>query len=77
MVSVTIDGLPVQANHWHAALAAEMGYIYVDTGAMYRAIGLRMPCALAKDPKDNEAVNALLPEIELHFASIDGEQHIY
>ena len=30
-----------------------------------------------KDPADNEAVNALLPEIELHFAFIDGEQHIY
>ena len=30
-----------------------------------------------KDPKDNEAVNTLLPEIKLHFAFIDGEQHIY
>ena len=57
-------------------LAAEMGYIYVDTGAMFRTIGLYALRA-DKDPKDNEAVNALLPEIELHFAFIDGEQHVY
>ena len=30
-----------------------------------------------KDPKDNEAVNALLPNITLEFAFIEGEQHIY
>ena len=30
-----------------------------------------------KDPKDNAAVDALLPEIELRLASIAGEQHIY
>ena len=39
-------------------LAAEMGYIYVDTGAMFRTIGLYALRA-GKDPKDNEAVNAL------------------
>ena len=53
-----------------------MGYIYVDTGAMYRAIGLYALRA-GKDPKDNDAVNALLPQIELRLASIEGEQHIY
>ena len=53
-----------------------MGYIYVDTGAMFRTIGLYALRA-GKDPKDNAAVNALLPEIELHFAFIDGEQHMY
>lgn len=57
-------------------LAAELGYIYVDTGAMYRAIGLYALRA-GKDPKDNAAVDALLPEIELRLASIAGEQHIY
>ena len=77
MVSVAIDG-PAGAGKSTLArrLAAELGYIYVDTGAMYRAIGLYALRA-GKDPKDNEAVNALLPEIELRFAFIDGEQHIY
>ena len=76
MVSVAIDG-PAGAGKSTLArrLAAEMGYIYVDTGAMFRTIGLYALRA-DKDHKDNEAVNALLPEIELHFAFIDGEQHV-
>ena len=77
MVSVAIDG-PAGAGKSTLArrLAAEMGYIYVDTGAMYRAIGLYALRA-GKDPKDNAAVNALLPQIKLRLASIEGEQHIY
>ena len=77
MISVAIDG-PAGAGKSTLArrLAAELGYIYVDTGAMFRAIGLYALRA-GKDPDDTEAVNALLPEIELHLASIDGEQHIY
>lgn len=77
MVSVAIDG-PAGAGKSTLArrLAAELGYIYVDTGAMYRAIGLYALRA-GKDPKDNAAVDALLPEIELQLASIAGEQHIY
>ena len=43
---------------------------------MFRTIGLYALRA-GKDPKDNEAVNALLPEISLKFAFIEGEQHIY
>ena len=77
MVSVAIDG-PAGAGKSTLArrLAAELGYIYVDTGAMYRAIGLYALRA-GKDPKDNAAVDALLPEMELRLASIAGEQHIY
>ena len=55
MVSVAIDG-PAGAGKSTLArrLAAELGYIYVDTGAMYRAIGLYALRA-GKDPKDNAA----------------------
>lgn len=77
MVSVAIDG-PAGAGKSTLArrLAAEMGYIYVDTGAMFRTIGLY---ALRKgvDPKDNATVNTLLPEVGLRVDCIDGEQHIY
>ena len=77
MVSVAIDG-PAGAGKSTLArrLAAEMGYIYVDTGAMFRTIGLY---ALRKgvDPKDNAEVNTLLPEIDLRVDCIDGEQHIH
>ena len=77
MISVAIDG-PSGAGKSTLArrLAAELGYIYVDTGAMFRTIGLYALRA-GKDPKDNEAVNALLPEISLRLDSVDGEQHIY
>ena len=77
MVSVAIDG-PAGAGKSTLArrLASDLGYIYVDTGAMYRTIGLYALRA-GKAPKDNEAVNALLPEISLRLATLDGEQHIY
>ena len=77
MVSVAIDG-PAGAGKSTLArrLASDLGYIYVDTGAMYRTIGLYALRA-GKDPKDNEVVNALLPEISLRLATLDGEQHIY
>ena len=77
MISVAIDG-PAGAGKSTLArrLAADLGYIYVDTGAMYRAIGLYALRA-GKDPKDNAAVDALLPEITLRLASVEGEQHIY
>ena len=77
MISVAIDG-PAGAGKSTLArrLAADFGYIYVDTGAMFRTIGLYALRA-GKDPKDNEAVNALLPNITLEFACIEGEQHIY
>ena len=77
MISVAIDG-PAGAGKSTLArrLAGELGYIYVDTGAMYRTIGLYALRA-GKDPKDTEAVNALLPSIRLRLASVEGEQHIY
>ena len=61
MISVAIDG-PAGAGKSTLArrLAADFGYIYVDTGAMFRTIGLYALRA-GKEPKDNEAVDALLP----------------
>ena len=77
MITVAIDG-PAGAGKSTLArrLAADFGYIYVDTGAMFRTIGLYALRA-GKEPKDNEAVDALLPNITLEFAFIEGEQHIY
>ena len=77
MISVAIDG-PAGAGKSSLArhLAADLGYIYVDTGAMFRTIGL-YAMRQGVDPKDNAAVNALLPKITLRVECIDGEQHIY
>ena len=77
MISVAIDG-PAGAGKSSLAkrLARDLGYIYVDTGAMYRAVGLYALRAGA-DPADRAAVTALLPGIRLRLAVVDGAQHIY
>lgn len=77
MISVAIDG-PSGAGKSTLAkrLAKELGYVYVDTGAMFRAIGL-YTLRQGKQPSDAQAVKELLPQITLTLASIDGAQHIY
>lgn len=76
MVSVAIDG-PSGAGKSSMAkrLAAELGYTYVDTGAMYRSVGLYALRA-GKDPADNSAVEDLLPQIHLDILLKDGTQHV-
>ena len=78
MISIAIDG-PSGAGKSSLSrrLAAELGYIYVDTGAMYRTIGLYVLRSGA-DTEDEDAVAALLPGIRLegmftHFARADEQ----
>ena len=76
MISVAIDGPSGDGKSSLARrLAADLGYTYVDTGAMYRAIGLYARRAGA-DTKDAAAVEALLPRIKLDIRLQDGAQHI-
>ena len=77
MISVAIDG-PSGAGKSSLAkrLAKDLGYVYVDTGAMYRSIGLYAVRA-GVDPKDEATVTALLPQIKLAIRLVDGAQHIY
>ena len=76
--SVAIDG-PSGAGKSTIArrVSEEFGFIYVDTGAIYRTVGLA--AALRKlDPKDKAAVVAMLPEIGIRLAyGEDGLQHMY
>lgn len=77
MVSIAIDG-PSGAGKSTLAkrLAKELGYIYVDTGAMYRSIGL-YALRQGVDPKNADAVQGLLPDIQLDIRLQDGSQHVY
>lgn len=77
MISVAIDG-PSGAGKSTLArrLAADLGCTYVDTGAMYRAVGL-YAVRSGIDPRDAPAVQALLPDIRLDIRLLDGTQHIY
>ena len=76
--SVAIDGPPGAGKSTIARrISEEFGFIYVETGAIYRTVGLA--AALRKlDPKDKAAVVAMLPEISIRLAyGEDGLQHMY
>lgn len=59
------------------AVAKELGITYVDTGAIYRVIGLAA-FRNGIDPKDADAVRALLPRLDIAMRyGEDGLQHMY
>lgn len=76
MIQIAIDG-PAGAGKSTIArrVAAQIGFIYVDTGALYRAVGLFMLRAGA-DPADAAAVVPLLPRVSLSLAFVHGEQRV-
>ena len=68
MFAVAIDG-PAGAGKSSVAKAAakELGFVYVDTGAIYRTIALHV-LRQGVDPHDAPAVEALLPQIQVGLA---------
>lgn len=76
--SVAVDGPSGAGKSTLAkAIARELGIVYVDTGAMYRSIGLHIR-EKGIDPQDAAAVIAALPEIHIDMDySGDGTQHMY
>lgn len=73
--AIAIDG-PSGAGKSSLAkrLAAAFGFIYVDTGAIYRTVGL---AAQRKgiDPKNEDDVKAILPELDISMSyNESGEQ---
>jgi cytidylate kinase len=76
--AIAIDG-PSGAGKSSLArkLAAEFKFIYVDTGAIYRTVGLAAYRANV-DRKDEAAVAALLPNISITMGYNEaGEQRMY
>ena len=58
------------------AIAAKLGILYVDTGAIYRTIGYAVK-RRGIEPRDEAAVRAILPELEIGMRyEADGEQHM-
>ncbi len=77
-IAVAIDGPSGAGKSTLARMTAKhFGFIYVDTGALYRTVGLYVLRSGA-DPKDADAVTALLPKInvELGYDS-EGVQRMY
>jgi len=77
MFNIAIDG-PAGAGKSSIAraAAANLGFIYVDTGALYRTVAL---AALKRGLKseDKEEIIALLPAIEVSMGFVDGEQRVF
>ena len=75
--NVAIDG-PAGAGKSSIARAAakELGFIYVDTGALYRAVGV-YGLRNGIDNKNAEAVAGMLPHISVELKFRDGVQHVY
>ena len=76
--SIAIDG-PSGAGKTSLAklLGVKLGFLRVDTGAMYRAIGLNA-WRNGVDPSDAAAVEALLPNTEISLSyDPEGTQHVW
>ena len=75
-ISVAIDGPSGAGKSTVArAAAAKLGYVYVDTGAMYRSIGLAV-CRRGIAGEDTAGIIATLPEISIQLTYQDGAQHV-
>ena len=77
MIQIAIDG-PGGAGKTtlSKAIAKKLGIVYVDTGAMYRTVGLYVRDH-GYSYEDTAAVISLLPEIHIEVRFEDGVQNIY
>lgn len=75
--SIAIDG-PGGAGKSTIAkiIAKKLGIIYIDTGAMYRAVGL---FAVRKgiDTLDSDALSSVLEEVDIDIENTGGEMRIF
>ncbi len=76
MLNIAIDG-PSGAGKSTVAkeVAARRGMLYLDTGALYRTVALRV-LESGADTHDEAAVEALLPGTEISLRFTDGEQRV-
>ena len=77
MIAVAIDGPAGAGKSTIARRAAkELGFLYVDTGALYRAVGLFM-LERGVDPGDAEAVCPLLKGVSVDLNYRGGAQRVF
>lgn len=77
VMNIALDG-PSGAGKSTLAkeLARRLDIVYVDTGAMYRAIGLAV-CRAGADPKDPIAVLPILSSVQIALSYVNGQQRIF
>ncbi len=76
-MNIAIDGPAGAGKSTIARLAAkELGFIYVDTGAMYRAIALYF-ISNDTDTDDEASLKAALDNININIVYEEGVQHVF
>ena len=77
MISIAIDG-PAGAGKSTLSrkLAENLGFIYVDTGALYRTVGLKFSNSGA-DTNLNCDIDAILSQTTVDIRFVDGEQRVF
>lgn len=77
MISVAIDGPAGAGKSSLSRKAAKaLGFIYVDTGALYRAVGLKFSKSGADEKLDCD-IEKILEGTTVDIRFIDGEQHVF
>ena len=78
MINIAIDGPAGAGKSWLAReTAAKLGFVYVDTGALYRALGLTVQ-RLGIDPlADPDRVERALQTLKVTLRYQAGEQHVW
>ena len=76
---IAIDGPVGSGKSTLARRVAEMmGYVYIDTGAMYRAVALKaLRRGIEIDPQNAEALEALAGETRIDLRAQDGGQRVF
>ncbi len=75
--AIAIDGPSGSGKSTLAkALSKELGYLYIDTGAMYRTVGLYAKLN-GIEPNDEETISKHFDKIDISLEWIDGSQHIF
>lgn len=76
-LAIAIDG-PSGAGKSTIAriLAQELHFLYVDTGALYRAVGYSM-LSRGATPGDAAQVEPLLPQLRVELRYVDGTQRVF
>ncbi|AEE96788.1 (d)CMP kinase [Mahella australiensis] len=76
MLNIAIDG-PAGAGKSTVAklLAKQLNIIYLDTGAMYRAIALKA-IEQGVDVSDTDALSVLLEDTDIDISYVDEQQHV-
>jgi CMP/dCMP kinase len=76
---IAIDGPVGSGKSTLARRVAEMmGYIYIDTGAMYRAVALKaLRRGMAIDPEHAGPLEALAGETRIDLRALDGRQQVF